>query len=297
MSHLQRKATRNAWAIAGVAMMLPNLAVAQPQGAAPQAEQPNRVAIEYVAPKTSELGDLYEVLKSKRVLEQIQKILSPLRLPEELTVKTTECGKVNAWYKRENFKPTVTICYEPLKRVLDTLPKETTPAGITPNDAKIGQVLWVTLHEVGHATFDIHRVPIFGNGESAADNFATYILLQFAEARRLIGGAAWAGNAYMRDYKRNPVVQIRLAGFASDHGLPQERFYNLVCIAFGAAPAEFADFAQEYLPPTRSSKCKYEYQALADAFQKEIGPHIDRELAKGIVEANWLSALASDPQK
>ena len=76
------------------------------------------------------------------------------------------------------------------------------------------------------------------------------------------------------------MVQVRLAGFASDHGLPQERFYNLVCIAFGADPVEFADFAQEYLPSTRSQNCKYEYKALAEAFHKEIGPHIDRDLAR-----------------
>ena len=29
-------------------------------------------------------------------------------------------------------------------------------------------------------------------------------------------------------------MQTRLAAFASDHGLPQERFYNLLCLAFGA---------------------------------------------------------------
>jgi len=254
-----------------------------------QADQPNRVAIEYVAPKNPELRDLYEVLKIKASLERIQKILSPLRLPEELTVKTAECGKVDAWYRRESSKPTVTICYELLKSILDSLPKETTAAGITPDDAKIGQVLWLTLHEVGHATFDIFKVAIFGHEEDAADNFATYVMLQFAEARQLIGGAAWAWSAYMHDYKRNPVVQVRLAGFASDHGQPQERFYNLLCLAFGSDPALFADLTQEgYLPPTRAGNCRFEYLKMAEAFHKEITPHIDLELAKRVTGANWL---------
>ena len=62
-------------------------------------------------------------------------------------------------------------------------------------------------------------------------------MLQFGkgQARRLISGAAW--------YQKNPVVQTRLAAFATDHGLPQERFYNLVCLAFGANSQEFVDFA------------------------------------------------------
>ena len=63
--------------------------------------------------------------------------------------------------------PTVTICYELLKHVLETLPKDAAREGIRPDDAKIGQVLWLTLHEVGHATFNMFNVPIFGNEETA----------------------------------------------------------------------------------------------------------------------------------
>src|SRR5258708_19383227 len=105
-------------------------------------------------------------------------------------------------------------------------------------------------------------------------------MLQFAEARRLVGGAAWAWSAYMRDYKRNPVVQVRLASFAGNHGLPQERFYNLLCLAFGSDPVLFADLAQEgYLPATRAPNCQLEYQKMADAFHKEITPPLDCYLA------------------
>ena len=114
-------------------------------------------------------------------------------------------------------------------------------------------------------------------------------MLQFGreQARRLIGGAAWAWRAYLGDYRKNPVMQTRLAAFASDHGLPQERFYNLLCLAFGANKAEFAD-AGNYLPPTRSPKCSYEYQTLVRAFRKEISPHIDQEMARRVFDTNWL---------
>ena len=116
----------------------------------------------------------------------------------------------------------------------------------------------------------------------------------------MIVGAAWSWNAYVQDYKRNPVVQVRMAGFASDHGLPQERFYNVLCMAFGANPVLFADFVQQgYLPSTRASNCDHEYTKFASAFHKEISPHIDYELAKGIIEANWLPGpvLRAAPQK
>ena len=118
-------------------------------------DQPSRVSIAYIPPSNSTFQALYEGLKDHRAREKIQEILSPLRWPEELTTKTAECGVVNSWYGRENFKPTVNICYEFFEHILDSLPNETTPDGITGADAAVGQFLWVALDEVGHATFDI----------------------------------------------------------------------------------------------------------------------------------------------
>lgn len=236
------------------------------------------------------------MLQAHRALERIQEILSPLRSPEELTIKTMECKEVNSWYTREKSKPTVTICYEYLKRILESLPSERNPDGLTPADAAVGQFIWVTLHEVGHATFDILDLPIFGHSEDAADNFATYIMLQFGEgqAHRLIAGAAWAWRAYLGDYKKNPVVPLRLSAFGTDHSLPQERFYNLICLAYGADSVGFADFAN-YLPPTRAPGCAFEYRILVRAFEKEITPHVDREIAKRVLDTNWLQRLEAGP--
>src|SRR5262245_46257920 len=135
-------------------------------------DRPNRVTIEYVVPKSAELQELDGMLRQHRVLEDMQGILSPFRLPEELTIRTMECGMVNSWYSRENSKPTVTICYELLRHISQSLPKKTIPGGITPRDAAIGQFFWLTTHEVGHAMFDIFKVPLFGHAEDAADNFA-----------------------------------------------------------------------------------------------------------------------------
>jgi hypothetical protein len=289
MSDFHWKAISSIGALVGVAFIQSTSAVAQLQTAATQINQPNRVSIEYVATEDLVLRDFYRLLRERRALEKIQEMLSPFHLPEELTIKTAECGVVNSWYKRENFKPTVTICYEYLRHILESLPNATSPAGVTPDDATAGQFYWLTLHEVGHAIFDMFEVPIFGHPEDAADNFATYILLQFGrgQARRLIGGAAWAWRAYLGDYQRNPVVRKRIAAFADNHGLPEERFYNLVCLAFGADPVQFAD-AGDYLPSTRSSSCEFEYRTLVNAFHREISPHIDQEMAKRVLDTNWL---------
>jgi len=290
MNNFQNKMS---FALVAIAVIGLNSSFAQSQTSSLQSD---RVSIAYIPPDDVQYQEVYDLLRGHRVLEKVQEILSPLRSPEELTIKTTECKEVNSWYKRENFKPTVTICYEFLKRILESLPSENNPDGVRPADAAVGQFFWVTLHEVGHATFDILDVPIFGHEEDAADNFATYIMLQFGEgqAHRLIAGAAWAWRAYLGDYKKNPVVPLRLSAFGSDHGLPQERFYNLVCLSFGADRAGFADLAN-YLPPTRAPGCAFEYRTLVRAFKKEISPHIDPEMARRVLDTNWLERLETEP--
>ena len=280
-----------------IGALLLNLAAAQSQPTVPQSGgQLDRLSIVYVPPNNSGFQELYDLLQQHRALEKVKEMLSPFQLPEQLTIETTECGAVNSYYQRKNFKPTVTICYEFLKRILELLPNEATPAGLTPTDAAVGQFFWVTFHEVGHAAFDMFNVPIFGHEEDAADNFATFIMLQFGkgQARRLINGAAWAWRAYLGDYQKNPVLQTRLAAFATDHGLPQERFYNLVCLAFGANSQEFADF-ESFLPPTRSPNCSHEYQTLVRAFRQEIRPHIDQEQARAVLDTDWLQEVEEKP--
>jgi Putative metallopeptidase len=263
-----------------------------------QVDQPNRIKIQYDKPNNADLQTIYHRLMDHRYLERIQEILSPLRLPEDLNIKATQCGVMNAWYRRENSKPTVTICYELLKTVSQSMPKETTPDGIEPMDAAVGQAVWLALHETGHAVFDIFDVPIFGHSEDAADNFATYVMLHFGkqQAWRWINGAAWAWRGYVADYRTKPVIQEQLAGFASNHGQPQERFYNLMCLAYGADPGTFATLTENgFLPPNRAPTCAYEYKTLVNAFNLEIEPHVDQEMKRQVMDMTWLPPPESMP--
>jgi len=111
-----------------------------------------------------------------------------------------------------------------------------------------------------------------------------------------VGGAAWAWKSYIDRASQDSTIAVPLEAFASNHGQPQERFYNLMCIAFGADPEMFSDLVQTgYLPKRRAPNCKYEYKTLATAFQREIGPHIDAKLAAEIMDTTWLPAPESMP--
>src|ERR1043165_7693141 len=78
----------------------------------------------YVAPKTAELKPVYEYVKSARALEKMRDLLSALRLPRRLLVKTDSCdGESNAWYEDK----VVTICYEFLDEIWRNSSSKQTP--------------------------------------------------------------------------------------------------------------------------------------------------------------------------
>jgi hypothetical protein len=265
---------------------------AGPQAAAP-ARDLGPIHIEYEEPKDAALKETYELVKERRGLETFRELLSPFRLPEDLYIKAVGCNGIpNAYFFREkNDQATIRICYEYLKEVKDKLPKETTKDGIEPQDAMLGQLLFALMHEFGHAAFDIYQVPIFGRQEDAADQFATYVMLQFGgeKAQRLIKGAAYSYDGFIKDLKDKPKVTVPLAAFSSDHGAPEQRFYNLVCIAYGWDPQIFAGVIEKgYLPENRGKVCKYEYGNVRFAFRKMITPHVDLEKAREVIDRSFL---------
>jgi Putative metallopeptidase len=242
----------------------------------------DRIEISYVPPTNPAHETIFQLLKARQTLEKFKSLLSVLRLPRALQLKVEGCdGESNAWYGDD----AVTVCYEYIEDILRNAPAETTPAGVTRTDAIIGPILEVYLHEVGHAVFDYLAVPVLGREEDAADQFAAYVLLQFAEsdARRLIYGVGYSYNvdASKPSTKKNP--------YADEHGLPAQRFYNVLCMAYGADSKLFADLVSKgYLPSERAEGCADEYDQVIRALNKLIGPYIDQARAKQVRAKRWL---------
>jgi hypothetical protein len=158
--------------------------------------------------------------------------------------------------------------------------------------AAFGQFFYTVAHEMGHAAFELFDVPSFGNEEDAADQFSTYILLHLGkdQVRRLIGGAAYSYHRYVQDAQ----ITAPLAAFSDVHGAPAQRFYNLLCLAYGADPVLFSDVVDKgYLPEPRATDCKREYEKVAFAFRTLITPHIDQELAQRVMDMTWLPDVKS----
>jgi hypothetical protein len=218
-------------------------------------------------------------------------------------IKTLGCdGVINSWYSRSDpgdSGPTVHMCYELLHNIIKITTEESVRPNVTRHDAIVGQFLFWTLHETGHAAFDIFQVPLFGREEDAADQFAAFIMLHFGrdQARRWIEGAAYTSDEFMADVPWGK-------NYASVHGLPQQRFYNLICLAYGADPVTFAGVTenmtnmmtqkgmlpkaqQGMLPKQRAENCAYEFQSFEHAFRAEIRPHLDMDMVRKVLDTAW----------
>ena len=253
--------------------------------------KPDRIDIQYGEPKSPGNRAVHDLLKERKALEKVRDLLRPLRLPHRLLLQTTDCeGISNAFSNEEN----VAVCYEYIADILKSAPESTTPGGVTPVDAVIGPFLDVFLHEAGHSIFGALQIPLFGREEDAADQFSTTILLRFEkdEARRLILGSAYQ---YKGDLSA-PTLTIAQQKFADEHGTPAQRFYNLVCVAYGADPKLFADVVSKgFLPEDRAIGCDREYQQATHAFNTLIGPYIDKRLARAL-HKRWLPPVTTRPK-
>ena len=254
-------------------------------------QKADRIDIRYVAPKSEEHQPLYKLLKESRALEKLREILKPLRLPHRVLLETRGCDGISNAFSNED---SVIVCYEFIDNIWKNVPAKTTPAGVSPIDALIGPLLDVFLHEAGHVVFNALKIPLFGREEDAADQFSALIMLRFNkdEARRLILGSAYQ---YKGDLS-SPTVAIARQKFADEHGTPAQRFFNLLCLAYGADPKLFADVVERnFLPEGRADICELEYIQVSHAFNTLIGPHIDKALARKF-HKRWLPPIETKAQ-
>jgi len=245
-----------------------------------------QVQYEYGHPANAVQEDIHDRLQAMQILERLSEFLRPWRLPRQLTLKVQGCdGRVNAYYWNYD----VIVCYEYFDSLLKCAPQEPTPEGLTRHEALAAMATDVFLHETGHAVFDMLEVPFLGREEDAADQFSAYMILQLAKdsARRLILGVAYLGS---KEAQEEIATEPELSQFADVHETPAQRYFNVLCMAYGEDPNLFADaITLWHLPETRAKNCHYEYFRFKYAFRALLDPYLDRELCDRVKAKGWLA--------
>ena len=142
--------------------------------AQPQTDESARIPVIYEPATNPAHEPIVQRLRQRHVLENVRKYFLPYRLPRPLTLKTTGCkGEIDAWYTND----VITVCYEYLEYVLEVARSKDRPSWVSEADATLGPIVDLFLHEGAHAIFEYFEIPILGQEEDAADQVATYSML------------------------------------------------------------------------------------------------------------------------
>ncbi len=120
-------------------------------------------------------------------------------------------------------------------------------------------VLAIFYHELGHAVIDLEEVPIFGQEEDAADVFSIFLIDALYDEDTALDLAYDAASGLWGEV----VLRERDGGgiaWWDVHGPDEQRFYNTVCLFYGADPDGREEFALDMdLPEDRAVTCEEEY--------------------------------------
>jgi len=189
------------------------------------------------------------------------------KLPYDVPLNFSECGYVNAYYDPKAKE--ITFCYELMADLAGQFLQVYDPssASIAVNSV----LLFVGYHEVGHALIDIYNLPTTGMEEDAVDQLATLILLDdwslFSDA--ILGNTAvWFS---MGSHSSNSGDLT----FWDEHSLNQQRFYNILCWAYGSDTERFSYLVSEgYLHELRAVKCTSEYEQMSKSWDVLLSSYV-----------------------
>lgn len=131
-------------------------------------------------------------------------------------------------------------------------------------DFVASNLIAVFYHEVGHALIDVLALPVLGREEDAADTLSALLIDRF-----------WQEDAAVELVYANALAFLLFAdlsegedpGYWGAHSLDMQRYYNLVCLFYGANPDERDDVAAELdLPTERRESCPEEWEMAADSW-------------------------------
>lgn len=142
-------------------------------------------------------------------------------------------------------------------------------------------------HELGHAVIDTMRLPVYGQEEDAADVASVFLIETIFEEDAVVEMTYATALGFLGEADR---VEDHV--FWDVHGPDLQRYYNLVCLIYGANPDAREDLAQELeLPEERAVTCEEEFEIASESWGAVFDELADNPsgypLKMGAVEAGF----------
>lgn len=236
-------------------------------------------------PLTAPVHYRYEGLANAMLPSLAEAINGMVILSDTVLMTAQDCGQANAFFAHKTAErpAAIILCTE----MIDEVIQNGRALGVSSDQvgtAIAANLLFVLLHEVGHAVIRTLELPVLGREEDAVDQFAAMILAEDPEAGRMAadfwmmrsdgmepqGFLDWLAGYVNPEAHR--AEQARK--FADEHSLNEQRYYNIVCWTYGANPRERAYMINfGILPADRAERCPGEYQQLHSAWQRLLKPY------------------------
>lgn len=220
------------------------------------------VSVQYVDAADPLFASLAKSLREKGVLEETTSHLNTrLTFSAPVLLRMQECGEVAAYY--DSAKAAVVVCYELLPILYDVFDRRGSRTDIEANVH--GALSFALYHEIAHALFDLHGLPITGKEEDAADQLAALLLLSRGEegTRMLVASAT----AFSRSKEK-----LNNSRYAAEHALSKQRAFNLLCWVQGHdSTAPIRHRLWRSIPATRVGRCRGEFRQLAASWNTILG--------------------------
>lgn len=136
----------------------------------------------------------------------------------------------------------------------------------------INNSLFILHHEVAHLLFDRLSLPVLGREEDAADNMATYVLLdqRTPTADKVLADAARGWQLYGKLYGG----ELSLEDFYDEHSLDGQRAFQIVCLMVGSERKGFRDIANDYgIDLDRQESCERDYDLTKRSLESLLERH------------------------
>ena len=222
--------------------------------------------VEHITVENPRYLEVDRQVKEEKLLEKAaRKLNSALILPNDLYLRTKDCGEINAFYNPND--ASVTVCYE----LMEHFYKVFRSAGNSEEKAyekMFDAVQFVFLHEIGHALIDQYKLPITANEEDAADRCSSYINIEELGDEGVSSVLAAADAFALESKNRTPDER----NLADEHLLQKQRFYNSLCMIYGSNPTKYSYIVTDgYLPKERAVRCPGEYERMVNSWVKLLG--------------------------
>lgn len=135
-------------------------------------------------------------------------------------------------------------------------------------DFVTANIISTLYHEFGHALIDLTDAPVQGGEEDAADSLSVMLLDAFWEEDTAQSITALTALSFELAAQEN-----ENPAYWDVHGLDMQRYYNQVCLFYGANPEARATLAEDFeLPAARMATCVEEFKLASASWGAVLEP-------------------------